>query len=106
MQSQLPAVPCEELPLLLRYLLQNATSSNAPGVISALRSSLHFVEPSDPRLAVPDLRQKGPAHAAGRGLHVADHAALPMVYVLWSLCAYLVQLHVGLGHCRRRHVAG
>jgi hypothetical protein len=64
-QSQLPAVPCEELPLLLRYLLQNATSSDAPGVIAALRSSLHFVEPSDPRLAVPDLRQKGPAHAAG-----------------------------------------
>jgi hypothetical protein len=118
-QAQLPAVPSEDLPLLLRYLLQNATQvgrgpalppglpssaypppaplrrrrctsprpraegarsprpqADAPAVVAALRAALHFVEPADPRLAVPDVRQKGPAHAAG-GAAAAGRARCP-----------------------------
>ncbi|PRW44427.1 Fanconi anemia group D2-like protein [Chlorella sorokiniana] len=50
----------EDLPALARFLLQHA----APGaelkkVVSSLRDQLRFVSPSDPRLAVPDRKQKG-----------------------------------------------
>ncbi|KAL4858754.1 Fanconi anemia group D2 protein [Chlorella vulgaris] len=49
-----------DLPAVTRFLLQYA----APGpelkqVVSMLRESLHFVSSSDPRLAMPDRKQKG-----------------------------------------------
>ena len=54
------AAEAEDLPAVARFLLQNAaTASELSQVVSTLRESLHFVSSSDPRLAVPDRKQKG-----------------------------------------------
>lgn len=54
-----------DLPGLVRFLLQHAAGEQLRGVVRELRASLHFVDPSDPRLAAPD--QKGKARAAEGG---------------------------------------
>lgn len=58
--DRLQAAEPGDLPTVVRYLLQHA----APGeglktVVAKLRASLHFVSPGDPRLTVPDRKQKG-----------------------------------------------
>eukprot|EP00878_Enallax_costatus_P024090 GHUV01025681.1.p1 GENE.GHUV01025681.1~~GHUV01025681.1.p1 ORF type:complete len:600 (+),score=218.23 GHUV01025681.1:550-2349(+) len=60
--GQLPAVEVDDLPGLVKYLLISADKANADKVLTAVRSGLHFVSPSDPRLAVPDHKQKGAMH--------------------------------------------
>jgi hypothetical protein len=39
---------------------------SAQGLAATVRACLHCVAPSDPRLAVPDTKQKGPAGGRGR----------------------------------------
>eukprot|EP00775_Hariotina_reticulata_P013726 gene13726-13848_t len=68
--GQLPAVEVEDLPGLVRYLLTTAVKSNAEQVLTAVRSNLHFVSTADPRLAVPDRKQKGPAARVSRSPEV------------------------------------
>ncbi|KAI8476445.1 MAG: Fanconi anaemia protein FancD2 nuclease-domain-containing protein [Monoraphidium minutum] len=66
--QQLPAVEVDDLPALVRrvFLLASASADDAPGVAAAVRGSMHCVSPADPRLAVPDSKQKGAAGGRGR----------------------------------------
>lgn len=51
----------EDLPAVVRHLMQGIGSgkgSAAADALSTLRQALHFATPSDPRLAVPDRKQK------------------------------------------------
>eukprot|EP00882_Tetradesmus_deserticola_P024430 GHRQ01026698.1.p2 GENE.GHRQ01026698.1~~GHRQ01026698.1.p2 ORF type:complete len:202 (+),score=96.91 GHRQ01026698.1:184-789(+) len=68
--GQLAAVEVEDLPGLVRYLLGSATKANAEQVLTAVRGVLHLVQPSDPRMAVPDRKQKGALQPAGRSPEV------------------------------------
>jgi hypothetical protein len=46
--------------------MSNVTAQTAPMIAAAVRSGLHCVSPTDPRLAVQDSKQKGPAGGRGR----------------------------------------
>ncbi|GBF89136.1 hypothetical protein Rsub_01853 [Raphidocelis subcapitata] len=64
--EQLLVVEVDDLPALVRFLASNATPSSAQSVAATLRGCLHCAAPSDPRLGVPDQKQKGPAGGRGR----------------------------------------
>ena len=68
LEAQLPAVAADDLPALVRFLAAGAPPSAAPAVAAALRAALPCAAPSDPRLAVPDSKQKGPAGGRGRAV--------------------------------------
>jgi Fanconi anemia group D2 protein len=62
--SRLQSVDVEDLPAVVRYLLQGAAMSST-NTLSTLRTSMHFVTPVDPRLAVPDRKGKSKVPAPG-----------------------------------------
>jgi len=62
--SRLQSVGVGDLPAVVRYLLQGAATSST-NTIATLRTSMHFVTPVDPRLAVPDLKGKSKIPAPG-----------------------------------------
>jgi hypothetical protein len=67
-QSRLQSADVGDLPAAARFLLREAAAGGpgpARAAVAALRAALHFVAPSDPRLAVPDRKQKGRVAAAG-----------------------------------------
>lgn len=66
--QQLCAVDVDDLPALVRFLAASATKATAPELAGTLRGALHCAAPSDPRLAVADGKQKGPAGGRGRGV--------------------------------------
>jgi hypothetical protein len=66
LEQQLLAVDVDDLPALVRFLASNATPASAHSIAATLRGCLHCAAPSDPRLAVPDQKQKGPAGGRGR----------------------------------------
>ena len=47
----LPSVEVDDLPALLKYLITNCNSTNEAHVGDSIRNALHFVNPTDPRLA-------------------------------------------------------
>ena len=75
--KQFRAVRVEDLPCLVRYLVQHMTEETGAEVVRTLRKGLHFVERADPRRELPDLRQKGKVGAedAGRRLLQAFRTA-------------------------------
>lgn len=79
---QLDAVEVEDLPALVRFLVGHCEADDAVKVVDTLRAKLHFVAPSDPRLAVPDLKQKGRAGTSAASCEVRVMrelvAALPL----------------------------
>ncbi|WIA09029.1 hypothetical protein OEZ85_008443 [Tetradesmus obliquus] len=68
--GQLAAVEVEDLPALVKYLLGSATKANAVQILTAVRNGLHFINPSDPRMPVPDRKQKGVLQPASRSPEV------------------------------------
>lgn len=62
--SRLQSVGVNDLPAVVRYLLQGAAMSST-NTIATLRTSMHFVTPVDPRLAVPDRKGKSKVPAPG-----------------------------------------
>ncbi|KIZ01502.1 hypothetical protein MNEG_6459 [Monoraphidium neglectum] len=72
--QQLQAVDVDDLPALVRFLLANTTPHNAQDVAAGVRACLHCASPTDPRLAVPDSKQKGPA--GGRSKVLAEARVL------------------------------
>lgn len=79
--QQLPAVDVDDLPALVRFLAASANKDSAHTLASAVRSALHCAAPGDPRLAVADAKQKGPAGGRGKGV--------PEARVLWELAGAL-----------------
>ena len=61
-ESRLQSVDVEDLPAVVRHLLQSAGTSDT---FSSLRQALHFIAPEDPRLSVPDRKGKGKVPSAG-----------------------------------------
>jgi hypothetical protein len=66
LEQQLPAVDVDDLPALVRFLLASAAPASAQALAATVRGCLHCAAPGDPRLAVPDSKQKGPAGGRGR----------------------------------------
>lgn len=57
--SSLRTADAEDLPLVIKFLLQSATSTNVKLIIEQLREHLQFVTISDVRSSKPDRKQKG-----------------------------------------------
>eukprot|EP00873_Tetraselmis_striata_P007849 jgi/Tetstr1/428113/TSEL_018168.t1 len=65
MLARFSGADVEDLPQLLRYLVQNSAAQVAADVVQTFRSKLHFLSASDPRLPVTDRKQKGKMAAGG-----------------------------------------
>ncbi|KAG0590520.1 hypothetical protein KC19_1G105500 [Ceratodon purpureus] len=61
--STLRTADAEDLPLVIKFLLQSATSTNIKLIIQQLRAHLQFVTISDVRSSRPDRKQKGLVNA-------------------------------------------
>lgn len=61
--STLRTADAEDLPLVIKFLLQSATSTNIKLIIQQLREHLQFVTISDVRSSRPDRKQKGLVNA-------------------------------------------
>ena len=61
--SSLRTADAEDLPLVIKFLLQSATSINIKLIIQQLREHLQFVTISDVRSSKPDRKQKGLVNA-------------------------------------------
>ncbi len=88
MLQQLQSVEVEDLPVLLKFVLQACTKGNAAHVVTELRSRLHFVTPADPRLA-------------GKLLTVLSLCACSTGFM--QSCPFCVEVTEGLHECIRCH---
>mgnify|MGYP002388074266 CR=1 FL=1 len=76
--DRIHAADPEDLPVLVRFLLQNATAASAKTVVTTLRDSLHFAAISDPRLPVSHGGgRSGGSMFFGRMQHVAQGDTTP-----------------------------
>eukprot|EP00798_Chlamydomonas_sp_ICE-L_P013254 gene13255-19094_t len=85
------SVDVEDLPALIRFIVagsENCSRATIKKVVEALRGQLHFVNPRDPRLEIPDYKQKDPV-SSGSGGRGSD---TPEVQTAKELCISL-QLH-------------
>ncbi|KAL3701169.1 hypothetical protein R1sor_019191 [Riccia sorocarpa] len=57
--SSLRSADSEDLPLVVKFLLQSATPTNVKQVVQQLRENLQFVTVADVRMSKPDRKQKG-----------------------------------------------
>ncbi|KAL2650478.1 hypothetical protein R1flu_018606 [Riccia fluitans] len=57
--SSLRSADAEDLPLVVKFLLQSATPTNVKQVVQQLRENLQFVTIADVRMSKPDRKQKG-----------------------------------------------
>lgn len=57
--SSLRTADAEDLPLVIKFLLQSESSTNIKEIIQQLREHLQFVTISDVRSPKPDRKQKG-----------------------------------------------
>ncbi|BFI25358.1 fanconi anemia group D2 protein [Marchantia polymorpha subsp. ruderalis] len=57
--SSLRSADAEDLPLVVKFLLQSATSANVTEIVQQLRENLQFVTTMDVRMSKPDRKQKG-----------------------------------------------
>lgn len=62
--ESLRSADVEDLPVIVRFLLQSGMGLHAKRIVQQLRTNLHFVTVADVRAAKPDRKQKGKSAAA------------------------------------------
>lgn len=97
--SSLRTADAEDLPLVIKFLLQSAISTNIKLIIQQLREHLQFVTISDVRSSRPDRKQKGLVSAPNcealileairSGLRLQNVRSLPSTILLHLECVIL-----------------
>lgn len=70
--GSLRTADAEDLPLIVKFLLQSATSTNVKQIVQKLRENLQFVTVSDVRAFKPDRKQKGKSSAPSSEALILD----------------------------------
>jgi Fanconi anemia group D2 protein len=70
--GSLRTADAEDLPLIVKFLLQSATSTNVKQIVQKLRENLQFVTVSDVRAFKPDCKQKGKSSAPSSEALILD----------------------------------
>ncbi|KAK3279935.1 hypothetical protein CYMTET_12203, partial [Cymbomonas tetramitiformis] len=104
--QQVESADVEDLPVLLRFLLQTAVQANATWVVRELRKNLNFISGSDVRAAAPDRKQKAKVSSGSSEASILEALRTGLRFHSTMCDTFLKEIRnvcSGTGNCGSEH---